>query len=398
MPGLVAGRFPTHEPARAARRCRWRSSSETLPEGDVQLQEERRLFYVGDDPGARRAGPDARRGLRRRRRPAALAVRARGARPAAAGGRARAPARPRRPLERIAAAQPADAEPAPARVAARSTSRCLLSFYAIDDYLSCPLKYKYGHVLRVPVAPHHALIYGSALHKAVQEFHRRQARGDVMTDEELGRRVRAAWTNEGFLTREHEEARLAPAASAPPVPRGAAQAGRGRSRPTSSASSASASTATGSAAAGTGSTSSRPTTAARRGRRTAPRRAPRRHRRADARPDRPRAGHDHRLQVERRPRPGQGPPARPRLAPAPDLRDGLRGADRPPAGLPPAPLPRLGPRRAGSRSTRSAWRRPARRSRPRPPGSGPATTRRSRTGSTCGYCPFREICPSSVAT
>ncbi|HEV7810918.1 MAG TPA: PD-(D/E)XK nuclease family protein, partial [Candidatus Limnocylindrales bacterium] len=79
----------------------------------------------------------------------------------------------------------------------------------IDDYLTCPLKYKLAHVVRVPVPPHHAMVYGSAMHRAVQEFHRRQARGDVMTDEELGAAFDAAWTNEGFLSREHEDARLA---------------------------------------------------------------------------------------------------------------------------------------------------------------------------------------------
>jgi len=84
-----------------------------------------------------------------------------------------------------------------------------LSFSAIDAYLSCPLKYKFGHVVRVPVPPHHAMIYGSALHKAVQEFHRRHARGEVMTEEELDASFEAAWTSEGVLSRDHEEARLA---------------------------------------------------------------------------------------------------------------------------------------------------------------------------------------------
>ena len=83
-----------------------------------------------------------------------------------------------------------------------------LSFGQIDDYLTCPRKYRYLHVLRVPVAPHHAMIYGSALHKAVQEFHRRHARGDVMSEAELIDAFEVAWRNEGFLTREHEEARL----------------------------------------------------------------------------------------------------------------------------------------------------------------------------------------------
>jgi len=83
-----------------------------------------------------------------------------------------------------------------------------LSFYQIDDYLTCPLKYKYAHVLRVPLAPHHAIIYGAALHKAVQLFHNRQAKGHVMSEEELDEVFESAWSNEGFVSRGHEEARL----------------------------------------------------------------------------------------------------------------------------------------------------------------------------------------------
>src|SRR4029079_3906390 len=84
------------------------------------------------------------------------------------------------------------------------TEPLTLSFGQIDDYLTCPRKYRYQHVLRIPVAPHHAMIYGSALHKAVQEFHRRHARGDVMSEAELIDAFEVAWRNEGFLTREHE--------------------------------------------------------------------------------------------------------------------------------------------------------------------------------------------------
>ncbi len=63
-------------------------------------------------------------------------------------------------------------------------------------------------MLRVPLAPHHAIIYGAALHKAVQLFHNRQAKGQVMTEEELDEAFEAAWSNEGFVSRDHEEARL----------------------------------------------------------------------------------------------------------------------------------------------------------------------------------------------
>ena len=119
---------------------------------------------------------------------------------------------------------PSAVPPAPRR---RDDEPLVLSFYAIDDYLTCPLKYKYAHILRVPLAPHHSMIYGSALHAAVAEFHRRHARGDVMTEEQLFASFEQAWTNDGFLSREHEEARLdGRPRGAAPVPRRAARARR----------------------------------------------------------------------------------------------------------------------------------------------------------------------------
>ena len=110
-------------------------------------------------------------------------------------------------MERLAAFDDVP-QPRRHRGAARSTEPLSLSFYQIDDYLTCPLKYKYAHVLRVPLAPHHAIIYGAALHKAVQLFHQRHARGHVMSEAELDAVFDAAWSNEGFVSREHEEARL----------------------------------------------------------------------------------------------------------------------------------------------------------------------------------------------
>ena len=102
-------------------------------------------------------------------------------------------------------------------VAARSVARnepLMLSFGQVDAYLSCPLRYKYAHVLRIPTPPHHALIYGSAMHKVVQVFHHRHARGHVMSEAELDEVLDSAWSNEGFVSREHEEARLAAARAA----------------------------------------------------------------------------------------------------------------------------------------------------------------------------------------
>ena len=115
--------------------------------------------------------------------------------------------------ERLATFAGVDA-PVPAARRSASAGPLMLSFGQVDAYLTCPQRYRFAHVLRVPIAPHHALIYGSALHKVVQLFHHRHARGQVMSDAELDDALDAVWSNEGFVSRDHEEARLAAARAA----------------------------------------------------------------------------------------------------------------------------------------------------------------------------------------
>ena len=202
LPGLVAGRFPI-----AARRetlgLPVELVQETLPEGDFQLQEERRLFYVAmtrarDELVLSHA---ADYGGNRARRVSPFVLEALDVPLAGSSSWTASP-----PAERLAAFEPQP--PVAAPPVEPVTGPLTLSYYAIDDYLTCPLRYKFGHVLRVPTAPHHSMVYGAALHAAVQQFHRRQARGDVMTQAELNAAFEAAWTNDGFLSREHEAARL----------------------------------------------------------------------------------------------------------------------------------------------------------------------------------------------
>ena len=204
LPGLVAGRFPSS------------GRGETLPlpvglgrggppSSAGALAEERRLCYVA----MTRARDEliishaADYGGARARRVSPFVLEALDL-PMAAGAPG-AGARTSSPAERLAGFDAVAAPVAPGD--GPITAPLSLSFYQIDDYLTCPLKYRYAHVLRVPLAPHHAIIYGAALHKAVQLFHNRQAKGQVMSEEELDEVFESAWSNEGFVSRDHEEAR-----------------------------------------------------------------------------------------------------------------------------------------------------------------------------------------------
>jgi DNA helicase-2/ATP-dependent DNA helicase PcrA len=83
------------------------------------------------------------------------------------------------------------------------------SFSMLEEYLDCPERYRLRHVVGLPTPPHHSLTYGRAMHAAVAWFHLRVAAGETPSDAQLGAEFRRSWLSEGFLSREHEEARFA---------------------------------------------------------------------------------------------------------------------------------------------------------------------------------------------
>jgi len=208
LPGLVADRFPARS-RREPLPLPVELVDEVLPEGDGHLQEERRLFYVAmtraRDELVLSHAVESPTGRARRASQfvtEALDLPTAGFRGESFPSTTHAAG----PLQRIAAAEtplePPEAERLPIE------GPLTLSHSAIDDYLTCPLRYKYSQVVRVPTTPHHSMVYGAALHQAVQEFHRSQARGRPLTEPELLAAFDAAWSNEGFVSREHEQARL----------------------------------------------------------------------------------------------------------------------------------------------------------------------------------------------
>ena len=206
IPGLVAGRFPST--TRRAPLAMPDSLLQTpVADSDPHLPEERRLFFVA----MTRARDElilthaADYGGARARRISPFVLEALDLPTSAATGAGLAERDPRARIASFATAL----QPAREIRLGPIEGPLALSHSAIDAYLQCPRKYQYSHVLRVPTAPHHSIVYGAALHQAVQEFHRAEALGRVMSQKELDGVFEGAWTNQGFVSREHEQARLA---------------------------------------------------------------------------------------------------------------------------------------------------------------------------------------------
>jgi DNA helicase-2/ATP-dependent DNA helicase PcrA len=203
---LVDGRFPV----------RSRASTLALPDDLVDdgvendsLAEERRLFYVAVTRArdeltltSHEFGPNG----RGRRRPSIFISEAIDA-PAAVIS-------PPSAADAIGAITHALVAPAVADPETATDRSLTLSYSQIDEFLTCPERYRLRYDIGVPTPAHHALSYGTAIHQAIASFHTAQARGVTMSEDELVAELRRAWQPEGFLSREHEDARFAAGADA----------------------------------------------------------------------------------------------------------------------------------------------------------------------------------------
>ncbi len=176
---------------------------DVLPEGDHHLQEERRLFYVAMTRAKRELYFTSARdyGGARPRKVSRFVLEALD-RPVASAGAFRASA-----LEQIHRHAPGP-QPEVLEGVLPPDAVISVSFRQLDDYRTCPLKYKYTHVLRVPVTRDHRVAYGTAVHEALREYHRRRARRQPVALQDLLAYFERVWINEGFLSPEHEERRL----------------------------------------------------------------------------------------------------------------------------------------------------------------------------------------------
>jgi DNA helicase-2/ATP-dependent DNA helicase PcrA len=206
--GLADGRFPLRgRPARLSLPAALGGDGDSDAAGTGEA-EERRLLYVAmtrarDELVLTHAVAGARGGRRRRPSPfLAEALGVEGCAPDPGGGAELA-------LGPLSSLEPGDGQEAPLAqaVAGRQQMPLDLSFSQVDDYLTCPMRFRLRHQLRVPTAPNHALVFGNAMHQAVAVANRCARRGAEAAEEEVLAAYQAHWRSEGFLSQEHEDAR-----------------------------------------------------------------------------------------------------------------------------------------------------------------------------------------------
>ncbi|MEE8604388.1 MAG: ATP-dependent DNA helicase [Candidatus Aminicenantaceae bacterium] len=175
---------------------------EDLPEGEKYFQEERRLFYVGMTRAKKLLyltwAKDY--GLKRLKKVSPFVLEALDL-PSLPDEVQKASA-----LEEIQRYAPYTSKP-PVSPKIREKGVLSLSYSQVDSYLTCPLRYRFGTIMRIPVLPHHNLVFGRVCHNTIHFYLKMKMRGKTVSEKELTKAYEERWVNEGFLSREHEDMR-----------------------------------------------------------------------------------------------------------------------------------------------------------------------------------------------
>lgn len=198
---LVQGRFPWPKRAQAIE-LPDALIKEILPTGDFHIQEERRLFYVGMTRAKEElyltSAEDY--GGKRLRKVSQFIFEAIGEE---VKGNDKKKASAMEAIERFAPRK--DSAQGIIKAKEKPSS---LSYYQIDDYKTCPLKYKYVNILRVPIMEHHTVIYGRAMHDAVSKYYQYKISNQKVTLADILDSFRKNFDPQGFIDLRHQEERL----------------------------------------------------------------------------------------------------------------------------------------------------------------------------------------------
>ncbi len=198
---LVSGRFPSRErgdlieiPAELIK--------ETLPTGDEHVQEERRLFYVamtrakkylyltyaGNYGGKRDAvasGFISETGLKISKE--AIQVQS-------------------KETQTMFGVDSDYRRGAPLN---RPFNLDYVSYTQISAFQTCPLKYKYAYVVKIPTSPSHALTFGNSIHATLRDFHVEEKFSGELSFSRLLELYKKNWDGTGYLDPKQRDQRYA---------------------------------------------------------------------------------------------------------------------------------------------------------------------------------------------
>jgi DNA helicase-2/ATP-dependent DNA helicase PcrA len=179
VPHCVEQRFPTRARAEPLEIPAALLEGAVSEEGSVlHLEEERRLFYVA---------------ATRAKEVLLLTAAAR-----YGGGRARRPSRFWSEMGLTVPAQEAPSlllpipEAPPAARVNPASREGPLSFTQLTAFETCPLQYKFAHVLRIPVRPRGPRVYGETMHRVIERFLRMLMEGTLAQESLFERNERAS--------------------------------------------------------------------------------------------------------------------------------------------------------------------------------------------------------------
>jgi len=202
---LAADRFPT----------RYRSQALALPaerspgdgsESESHREEERRLCYVGLTRAREEVTMTYARDYGgvsdRERKPSLFLLEAFDL------GKPVPSRRRRRALEELEEHRPHEGAPPPGPPTPREPLQ--LSFRRLEDYETCPLKYRFLHEISVEpiLTSDHRVNFGNAIHQAVAFALGQRMRGEAPTADQMVDVLRRAWRSEGYRSEDHERRRF----------------------------------------------------------------------------------------------------------------------------------------------------------------------------------------------
>ena len=201
MVGLSDSRFPSRNMGESIKMPEefLRHESDEEDQKNLHMQEERRLFYVGMTRAAERLyftfGRDY--GGKKSVKISRFVVEVKGAENVSPEFSKQTE------LERIEHFAPSESPAFSTRLKLKE-GKLRLSRAEVDDYLTCPRKYKFIHITPIKLMANDKVIFGRAIHKVIEEYYKS---GKKLTIDQMIEIYHDNWSSEGFISAEHEKQR-----------------------------------------------------------------------------------------------------------------------------------------------------------------------------------------------